>query len=136
VLTGSTEGGAPFPTVSGIIATFASGVSQVEAFMSDTAPLGAYSVQIFGLGGGLLETLNIPGGTAINPGAFVGFTRGSADIFSIQFGPGVAFGDAFAIDNVRFVGGAAGVPDAGSTLILLSIGLMGLAMFRRKANHA
>jgi hypothetical protein len=84
VLTGSTEGGAPFPTVAGIIASFGSPVSSVEAFMSDTAPLGSYTVQIFG-SGGLLETLNLPGGTAINPGAFVGFTRATADITSVQF---------------------------------------------------
>ncbi|MBL9212033.1 MAG: VPDSG-CTERM sorting domain-containing protein [Opitutaceae bacterium] len=130
VLTGSMSGGAPFPTVAGIIATFATPVSGVEAFMSDTAPLGNYNVTIFGAGNVVLETVNFTG-ASIQPGAYVGFTRGSADIFAIQFGPSVAFGDAFAIDDLRTRG--SGVPDGGNTLVLLALGLISMLAIRRKA---
>src|SRR5437867_5776240 len=66
VLTGSTEGGAEFPTIAGIIATFSSPVSSVEVFLSDTAPLGNYTISAFGAGGMLLESFAVAG-TAIVP---------------------------------------------------------------------
>ena len=105
VLTGSTEGGAPFPTVAGIIATFAVGQSAVEAYLSDTGPLGSYQVFAYGATNNLLDSFTISG---VN--RYVGFSNLSAPIFAIQFGPSSAFGDAFAIDDLRYVPSAA-VPE-------------------------
>ena len=118
VLTGSTEGGFPFPTVAGIRVTFSSPVSAVELFLSDTAPLGNYPIAAFGAGGTLLESFMVTGtaivppgysggtlpppGTTPLPGVFVGFIRPSGDIAYIEIGPSSATGDAFAIDDVRF----------------------------------
>ena len=118
VLTGSTEGGAEFPTIAGIIATFSSPVSSVEVFLSDTAPLGNYTISAFGAGGMLLESFAVAGtaivppgysggifpppGTTPLPGIFVGFVRPSGDIVSIQIGPSSAARDSFAIDDLRF----------------------------------
>ena len=149
VLTGSTSGGAPFPTVAGLVASFATGMTDVGAFMSDTAPLGSYTVTAFGFGGGVLESQviaaasfpSIPGFPGFDPscdasspftsgaacGVFVGFSRPSADIFSIQCGPSAAFGDAFAIDDLTF----RGVPEPG-TLALLALGLAGAGIARRR----
>jgi hypothetical protein len=129
VLTGSTSGGAQFPTIAGMIATFAAPVSGVEAFMSDTSPLGNYTVSIFGAGNVLLESL-VFGGATINPGAYIGFTRPAADIFAVQFGPGSVSNDAFAIDDLRV---RRGVPDGGNTVVLLALGLLSMLAFRRKA---
>jgi Bacterial Ig domain len=118
VLTGSTDGGAAAPTIAGIIATFTSPVSVVELFLSDTAPLGNYTIAAFGAGGTLLESFVVPLGTSVPPdysggtfpppgtkplpGIFVGFVRPSGDIVSIQIGPSDAALDAFAIDDLRF----------------------------------
>ena len=60
--------------------------------------------------GNVLETLVILSGqlplastcTVDGCGIWVGFERPQADISSITFGPSSAFGDAFAIDDVRF----------------------------------
>src|SRR5688572_19403820 len=69
VLTGSQTGGAPFPTIAGLVLTFAAPVSTVEWFLSDTGPLGAYTVSAFGAGNVLLESF-----VAI-PENYVGFTH-------------------------------------------------------------
>jgi hypothetical protein len=146
---GVLTGGPPSTvTTAGIIASFGSGQSRVGAFMSDTAPLGAYRVSAFGLGGVFLESQvvaaasfpTIPGFPspdarcdATTPfttsgaacGVFVGFSRPSADIYSIQFGPSSSAGDAFAIDDLTF---AAPEP---ATLALMALGLMGVGITRR-----
>ena len=138
-------------TTAGIIAAFASGQSRVGAFMTDTAPLGSYTVTAFGLGGVFLESQvvalasfpSVPGFPGFDPacdgtaplstsgaacGVFVGFSRPSSDIFSIQFGPSSSTpgSDAFAIDDLTF---AAPEP---ATLALLAFGLAGLGVVRRR----
>ena len=139
VLTGSQEGGFPSPTVAGIRATFSLPVSSVEFFFSDTqffAPTGTpgtYTITAFGAGGALLETLVLENGEVLPPtyhgglfpaahatpapGVFVGFNRPSGDIAYIDIGPNSRRGDAFAIDDFRFVPPAA-VPEPGSVLLL------------------
>ena len=110
VLTGSTEGGAPFPTVAGMKATFALPTNLAGAYFSDTAPLGNYTVTARDAGGNVLETVVIlqtqlpvaPACTVDGCGIWVGFSRPQADISSITFGPSSSPGDAFAIDDVRF----------------------------------
>jgi opacity protein-like surface antigen len=110
VLTGSTEGGAPFPTVAGMTATFELPTNLAGAYFSDTAPLGNYTVTARDADGNVLETQVIlatqlptaPTCTIDGCGVWVGFARSEADISSITFGPSSAFGDAFAIDDVRF----------------------------------
>lgn len=117
VLTGSTEGGAPFPTVAGPKAVFTSPVSSVAAYLSDTGPLGDKTVTAFGAGNVVLESQVVPAasmpstgpctpnlsGTPSGCGVFVGFSRPTADIVSIQFGPSTATNDSFAIDDLHFI---------------------------------
>jgi hypothetical protein len=147
VLTGSTTGGAPYPTVAGIVLTFGSPTSQVQSFFSDTSPLGDYVVSAYDGSHGLLESLTVaasealppgysggtfpPPGTEPLPGLYVGFTRLSADIASIQIGPSSAQGDAFAIDDIRF-GSDATVPVPGAILLVaVGTGLVGWLRSRR-----
>jgi len=124
VLTGSTAGGEPFPTVAGLTATFASAQSSVEFFLSDTGPLGTYLVEAFGAGNALLESLVVAGSDLID-GQFVGFLRSSADILMVRVDSNVS-NDAFAIDDVRF-GGAQEVPEP-TVLLLVGLGLTGAAI--------
>jgi hypothetical protein len=110
VLTGSTEGGAAFPTVAAMTATFALPTNLAGAYFSDTAPLGNYTVTARDSGGNVLETQTIlasqlpvaPACTVDGCGVWVGFARPEADISSVTFGPSSASADAFAIDDVRF----------------------------------
>ena len=107
VLTGSTEGGAPFPTVAGMTATFALPTNLGGAYFSDWSPLGNYTVTARDAGGNVLETQTIlasqlPTCQVSGCGVWVGFSRSQADISSVTFGPSSAFGDAFAIDDVGF----------------------------------
>ena len=151
VLTGSTQstvgGGYPFPTVAGIVIQFATPEQQVQAFFSDTSPLGNYTIDIYGSGGTLLNSFTLlsgnilppgysggtlpPPGTSPLPGIYVGFQDSTADIYAFQIGPSSAFGDAFAIDDVSYVGAPSGVPEPAS-LLLFGLGLGGLAAVRRK----
>ncbi len=123
VLTGSQTGGAPFPTVAGLALNFATPVATVEWFLSDTAPLGVYTISAFGAGNVLLESYM---GT---PERYVGFTRGTADITRVSFDSSDS-GDAFAIDDLR-VRAAAPVAEPAS-ILTIGIAIAGLAATRRR----
>ncbi len=151
---GVLTGGPPsVVTTAGIIATFSSGQGNVGAFMSDTAPLGDYTITAFGAGGVFLESFVVPLGefpsipgfpgldercddippfeaTPARCGVFVGFSRAANDIFSIQFGPSSATpgSDAFAIDDLIF--GEQRVP-APAVHLLLAFGLAAVGVSRR-----
>jgi hypothetical protein len=130
VLTGSTEGGAPFPTIAGLIVSFSTGQSAVEAFFSDTAPLGGYTVFAYGATNNLLDSFVISA-----PQRYVGFSNLSEAIFKIQFGPGAAANDAFAIDDLRYVAAPVrGVPEPATWAMMIGgFALAGSAMRRRKS---
>ncbi|NOT01927.1 MAG: hypothetical protein HOP29_15035 [Phycisphaerales bacterium] len=140
VLTGSTTGGAAFPTTAGMIAEFASPQAQAGAMFSDTAPLGDYTISAYGAGGVLLESFTllsseIPSPSFFPPsadagnGIYVGFQFNSAVIESIQFGPSGSSGDAFAIDDFQF--SAEPVPAPGAALLAL-IGMPVVGWVRRR----
>src|SRR6266545_1075138 len=146
VLTGSEDGGA-VATTQGLIAAFAFGQTWAGAFISDTSPLGDYTITIFGSGGGVLESFTMlastfpvlatPGCDAASPfdgtgcGNFIGFVRPTADIFKIQIGPsGAAAGtDAFSIDDFRF---SALVPEPG-TMLLVACGFLAAGLWRQRS---
>ena len=125
VLTGSLEGGYPFVTVAGLTMTFAAPVSAAEVFFSDTAPLGTYTISAFDVSNVLLESF-VLGGTSI--ARYVGFQYGSDQISRFVVGPGSAFGDAFAIDDLRV---ARAVPEP-SSWALMAMGAAALAALRRR----
>jgi hypothetical protein len=121
VLTGSQDGGAPFPTVAGLTVTLDSLGSALEFYLSDTAPLGTYTISAYG-DGGFLESFTIPLAGPI--GLYVGFTR-PGDLRRVTVDSDVV-NDAFSMDDVRF-----SVPEPGS-LILLGMGLLSLPLVRRR----
>lgn len=148
VLTGSTEGGYPFPTIAGITIAFDTPQRAVQAFLSDTAPLGDYTITAFGAGGSVLESFVVlasevlppgynggtlpPPGTTPLPGIYVGFMNATSNIFSIQIGGSSAFADAFAIDDVTLSNTNVGtIPEPG-TWVLLTTGLASLVAYRRR----
>jgi hypothetical protein len=147
VLTGSTTGGAWAPTIAGIVLDFGSPVSQAQAFLSDTSPLGDYVISAYGAGDTLLESVTVlssetlppgysggvfpPPGTTPLPGIYVGFQRLAADIMWMQIGPSTTYGDAFAVDDVRFGSGAV-IPAPGAILLgTIGAGLVGWLRRRR-----
>jgi len=153
VLTGSTEGD-NIITTAGIIVTFSSLQSDVQAFLSDTSPLGNYTVTVYSgpdATGTLLGTLTVlqgnvlpagysggffpAPGTSPLPGIYVGFTDITAEIGSFEIGPSSTEGDAYAVDDVSF-GGSIGssTPEPG-TLLLMSAGLLGLGVAKLRKSR-
>ena len=127
VLTGSTEGGAQYPTVAGL--TISDGLaSAVEFHFSDTGPLGDYTIQAFGVGDVLLESFTILNAD-VQDGQWVGFIRDTADILRVAIDSNVE-NDAFAIDDVRHV---SSIPDASTLFLLGSASLIGFWRSRRKS---
>lgn len=127
VLTGSLEGGYPFVTVAGLTMTFAAPVSAAEVFFSDTAPLGSFTISAFNANNVLLESFLI-GGAGPSIARYVGFQYGSDQISRFRVGPSSAFGDAFAIDDLRV---ARAVPEP-SSWALMAMGAAALAALRRR----
>jgi hypothetical protein len=78
---------------------------------------------------GQTQTINIPMLPGfVGGGAFVGFTDAGASINSITIN---FLGDIVGTDDVRY-GPRSTVPDAGGTLMLMGLGVMGLRMWRRR----
>ncbi|MFT3736974.1 MAG: PEP-CTERM sorting domain-containing protein [Rhodocyclaceae bacterium] len=119
VLTGTTNGGAQFPTVAGLVLTLVGPGSGIEFWLGDTAPLGTYTIKAYDSSNTLIESFNV------TPGGFVGFT-GLTDLKWVSVNSSVE-NDAFAIDDVK----VEAVPEPLS-LGLVGLGLAALGMSRRK----
>lgn len=123
VLTGSQTGGAPFPTVAGLVITLTTAGSALEFWLGDTSPLGTYTIQAFNSSNALIESF------AVTPGNFVGFF-GLSDLKTVTVDSSVE-NDAFAIDDVR----PASVPEP-VTLALVGLGAFGMVLLRRRRDVA
>jgi hypothetical protein len=126
VLTGSEQGGWPFPTVAPLVATFATGQQAVEFFFSDDSPLGRYTIQAFDADNNLLDQI-VLSGSAIN--VYVGFTELSSVIASVGVSSDKAYNDAYSWDDFRF--SSSTVPEP-NTLLLIGLGMIGLAGLRKR----
>jgi hypothetical protein len=131
VLTGSTNGGAEFPTIAGLTATFGSLQQDVQVFFSDTATLGSYPITVYGANGNAIESVTLP--DAGNVEDYVTFEETSAKIASIQIGPSSAAYDAFAIDDLSFNFTSA-VPEP-SVWAAMVFGFFGLGAMLRSARR-
>ena len=152
VLTGSTEGGNAYPTVAGIEANFATPQTSVQVFLSDTSTLGDYPITILGRGDSVLASFTVPGsdivppnytgglfpppGTTPLPGIFVGYLGAAADVYGIQIGPSTAYGDAFAVDDLRYTGASVSAAPELPTWLLLFTGVGGIGLMLRRAQKA
>jgi hypothetical protein len=154
VLTGSTEGG-NVVTTAGIIVTFTTPQSNVQGFLSDTSPLGNYTVVAYGAGNTVLATETVlesalpgpnytggffpPPGTFPLPGIYVGFEASTPEIVAFQIGPDITTADdAFAVDDISFGGSPAVIttPEPSSIVLLSSAPILigcGWLMRRRRA---
>lgn len=129
VLTGSMEGGDPYPTIAGLVAKFDTPQNAAGAYISDWGPLGDYPITAYRPDGSVLETFTVTGGEVAGaPGSalFVGFKYDTAEIGSIQFGRSTVFGDAFGIDDFQYTG----IP-APAGLGVLGLGALAAARRRR-----
>src|SRR5687767_2479194 len=84
MLTGSSQGN-QVATTAGIIASFSTGQSNVGAFMSDTAPLGNYTITAYGAGMVFLESF------VVTPAQFPGVAA-CGSLFPVAPGCGVFVG--------------------------------------------
>ncbi|GGY67068.1 hypothetical protein GCM10011613_08930 [Cellvibrio zantedeschiae] len=120
VLTGSTNGGAPYPTVAGLVLSLVNSGSGIEFWLGDTSPLGQYSIKAYNSSNTLLESF------IVSSGSFVGFTN-LATLKWVSVDSSVS-NDAFAIDDVRIKSTVS--VDESSGLALIALGLLALGMRR------
>jgi hypothetical protein len=117
----------------GIKRTQAIDLYDQSAFGFDTNQLMGtqFTVKInFTGGGSFTDTLSILTPTGGTPG-FFGFQSSATDIASVNiFGNSGSF--AFAVDNFRFAAGPTTTVPEPASLLLLGLGLAGLASARRK----